>query len=77
MNGLHKGHDLRNVTKNYDGLEGSIEDLRFKLKTRADLLLKDESRLTQKKREIIEIVSQAKSHIKQSFDELVQVLESK
>ena len=46
LQGLHKGHDLKNVHKNYDSLTPSIEDLRFKIKTRTDHLINDESRLT-------------------------------
>lgn len=46
LNGLHKNHDVKDIRKNFDGLASYVEDIRFKIKTRADLLLNDECRLT-------------------------------
>ena len=60
INGLHKNHDVKNIHNNYTLLGRSVEDLRFKLKSRIDLLLNEESRLTQKKRELIDVASNAK-----------------
>ncbi|KRX08380.1 hypothetical protein PPERSA_03374 [Pseudocohnilembus persalinus] len=77
LNGLHKNHEVQNIRNKYENLQNGVDDLKFKVKTRSDFLLNDESRLTQKKRELIELVSSAKSQIKQSFDEIFQVLEQK
>lgn len=61
LNGLHKNHNVKNIRKNYNLLAPHIEDLRFKLKANNDLLLNEECRLTQKKRELSEVVAQSKT----------------
>ena len=65
------------VEKSFEDLQRYVDEMRFKIKTRSDLLLSDECKLTQKKRDLIDVVTQAKTRISASFDELREALDLK
>ncbi|EAS05695.2 hypothetical protein TTHERM_01113060 (macronuclear) [Tetrahymena thermophila SB210] len=77
LKGMHKNHNVNNVSKAYESLQEPIDDLRFKIKTRADLLIQDDARLNKKKKELSEVLDHCKIQIQKSFEEVILALQQK
>ncbi|KAL4468007.1 hypothetical protein ABPG72_015877 [Tetrahymena utriculariae] len=77
LKGMHKNHIVNNVSKAYESLQEPIDDLRFKIKTRADLLIQDDARLNKKKKELSEVLEHCKNQIQKSFQEVILALQQK
>lgn len=78
LQGLHKNHEVKNVQKSLKQLkEIKVDSLWYSIKQSQENLLNDQCKLTNKKRELVELGASAKLQIQQNFEQLYRILEQK
>ncbi|KAM3146828.1 hypothetical protein pb186bvf_000982 [Paramecium bursaria] len=77
LQGLHKNHEVRNVGKCFDQVKETADTIYAAMKQSQEQLLYEQCKATNKKQELIEIVSQAKLQITNNFEELYKTLKLK
>lgn len=61
LQGLHKNHEVKNVHKHFTQMKNTkVDEVWYKIKGTLDNLLNDQCKFTNKKRELVEIVSTTK-----------------
>lgn len=77
LQGLHKNHEVRNISKSFEFIRENANQIQCLLKGCQETLLHEQCKVANKKQELVDLVSQAKTSITANFEELYRTLKLK
>ncbi|CAD8147256.1 unnamed protein product [Paramecium pentaurelia] len=77
LQGLHKNHEVRNISKSFDLIRENGNQLQVSLQSCCEYLLHEQCKIVNKKQDLVDLVGQAKMQITSNFEDIYKTLKLK